>query len=141
MKLWPGAILGKYLKPANSEADKYYEELQERLIKDSLKSMPDLVDELKAIMSSRERVKPEEPSKESKKKEAATRGGIDLTPANMNLQTRNGGLGIKFHLDPAMFAKLQNAPGFVPVIINIQPMNNLLQFLGLEDEPSTQTAA
>ena len=32
------------------------------------------------------------------------KGGIDLTPANMNLQTRNAGEEIKFHLDPAQLA-------------------------------------
>jgi hypothetical protein len=61
----------------------------------------------------------------------AMNGGIDLTPANMNLQTQNNGGGIKFHLEPAQLAQLQNAPGFVPVIINIQPMANLREFLGL----------
>ena len=75
------------------------------------------------------------------------RGGIDLTPANMHLQTkvvdsrfrgndREGGWndngGIKFRMDPAMLAQLQNAPGFVPVIINIQPMRDLRQFLGIQ---------
>jgi hypothetical protein len=58
-------------------------------------------------------------------------GGIDLTPANMDLQTQNNGGEIKFHLNPAQLAQLQNAPGFVPVIINIQPINNLRVFLGL----------
>jgi hypothetical protein len=72
-------------------------------------------------------------------------GGIDLTPANMNLQikmdsrfrgndSRKGGndsAGIKFHIDSAMLQQLQSAPGFVPVIINIQPLNNLQQFLGI----------
>jgi hypothetical protein len=56
-------------------------------------------------------------------------GGIDLTPANLNLQTQNSNGEIKFHIDPAMLAQLQNAPGFVPVIINIQPLKNLQQFL------------
>jgi len=63
-------------------------------------------------------------------------GGIDLTPANMNLQTKmdsrfrgNDSEGIKFHIDPAMLEQLQNAPGFVPVIINIQPMTDLWAFL------------
>jgi len=67
------------------------------------------------------------------------KGGIDLTPAHMNLQTKidssaapqNDNEGIKFHLDPAMLEQLQNAPGFVPVIINIQPMTDLRQFLGI----------
>jgi hypothetical protein len=65
-------------------------------------------------------------------------GGIDLTPANMNLQTQNAGEGIKFHLDPTQLAQLQNAPGFVPVIINIQPLNNLKQFLGIDATNSFQ---
>jgi len=64
------------------------------------------------------------------------KGGIDLTPANMNLQTQNSNGEIKFHLDSARLAQLQNAPGFVPVIINIQPMNNLREFLGLNDSPT-----
>ena len=62
---------------------------------------------------------------------AQKEGGIDLTPANMNLQTKNNGDEIKFHLDPAMLQQLQNAPGFVPVIINIQPLKSLQEFLGL----------
>jgi hypothetical protein len=87
-------------------------------------------------------------------REPATKanGGIDLTPANMHLQTKidsrfrgndnrgdgndregsgNGNEGIRFHLTPAMLKQLQNAPGFVPVIINIQPMTNLREFLGI----------
>jgi len=64
-------------------------------------------------------------------------GGIDLTPANKVLQTQNTGESIKFHLNPAQLAQLQNAPGFVPVIISIQPMTNLREFLGLDQ--STQS--
>ena len=56
-------------------------------------------------------------------------GGIDLTPANLNLQIQNSNGEIKFHMNPAMLIQLQNAPGFVPVIINIQPLKNLQQFL------------
>jgi hypothetical protein len=59
------------------------------------------------------------------------KGGIDLTPANMNLQTKNAGSEIKFHMDPTVLKQLQNAPGFVPVIINIQPLKSLQEFLGL----------
>ena len=58
-------------------------------------------------------------------------GGIDLTPANMHLLTQNNGETIKFHINPAMLKQLQNAPGFVPVIISIQPMTNLRQFLSV----------
>ena len=51
----------------------------------------------------------------------------------MNLQIKNNGKGIKFHLDPAQLAQFQNAPGFIPVIIHIQPMTNLRTFLGLKE--------
>ncbi len=37
--------------------------------------------------------------------------------------------GIKFNIDPAILEQLQNAPGFVPVIINIQPMTDLRMWL------------
>jgi len=56
-------------------------------------------------------------------------GGIDLTPERMNLQTQNAGAGIRFNMDPARLKELQNAPGFVPVIVNIQPMRDLKAFL------------
>jgi hypothetical protein len=62
-------------------------------------------------------------------------GGIDLTRSNMNLQTLNGGQAIRFHMDPAMLAQLKNAPGFVPVIINIEPMTSLKAFLGINTKP------
>ena len=86
-------------------------------------------------------------------------GGIDLTPSNMNVETKvmdsellrvsgmrtrfrgndkvgdgNDKVGIKFHLDSAMLAQLQNAPGFVPVIISIRPMLDLKMFLGIQEK-------
>ncbi len=79
-----------------------------------------------------------------------TKGGIDLTPANMNLQTEvmdsrfrgndsgsNGNGSIKFHLTPAMLRQLQNAPGFTVGSITIEPLKSLSGFLGLNQ--STQT--
>jgi len=57
------------------------------------------------------------------------KGGIDLTPANKVLQTQDNGVAIKFHIDPAILKQLQNAPGFVPVIISIRPMTDLKAFL------------
>ena len=77
-------------------------------------------------------------------------GGIDFTADKTPLEVQNPGQEIEFKMDPAMSAKikdfgeispglgpgglaqLQNAPGFVPVIINIEPMNDLKMFLGLE---------
>jgi hypothetical protein len=92
-------------------------------------------------------------------KDQTIKGGIDLTPANMNLQTKvmdsrfrgndstegvnDTADGIKFYLDPAMLAQLQNAPGFVPVIINVQPLKSLTEFLeiasSMESSPRNDT--
>lgn len=57
-------------------------------------------------------------------------GGIDLTPAYMNLQTQNSSGEIQFQLNPAQLLELQNAPGFTPVIIDIQSLKDLKIFLG-----------
>lgn len=59
-------------------------------------------------------------------------GGIDLTPVNNVLQAQKGGIEIKFHLNPAQLAQLQNAPGFTIGSITIQPLKNLPKFLGME---------
>jgi len=56
-------------------------------------------------------------------------GGIDLTSANVNIQGNS--LGIKFHLDPSQLQQLQNASGFVPVIISVRPVVDLRKFLGV----------
>ncbi len=69
----------------------------------------------------------------------AQSGGIDLT-SDKALSVQNNGQGIKFHLDPAQLAQLQNAPGFVPVIINIQPMTDIKAFLGLNDNKPAEIA-
>jgi hypothetical protein len=61
----------------------------------------------------------------------ANYGGIDLTPAKMDLKTFGTGNGIQFHLDPATLKQLQNALGFTPVIISIQPLKDLSRFLEL----------
>jgi N-acetylmuramic acid 6-phosphate (MurNAc-6-P) etherase/phosphoglycolate phosphatase-like HAD superfamily hydrolase len=57
-----------------------------------------------------------------------TRGGIDLT-SDKALAVQNNGRAIRFHVDPALLAQLRDAPGFTPVIINIQPMTNLRVWL------------
>jgi len=59
-------------------------------------------------------------------------GGINFNSDKMNLQVQNNGGDIQFHLDSAMLQQLQNAPGFVPVIINIHPMTDLKTFLGFK---------
>ncbi len=68
----------------------------------------------------------------------ASKGGIDFNSEKMNLETRNESGEIKFQIDPAMLEQLQNAPGFTPVIINIQPMTDLPGFLGLHNNPQSQ---
>ncbi|MBF0489063.1 MAG: hypothetical protein HQL15_00410 [Candidatus Omnitrophica bacterium] len=67
------------------------------------------------------------------------KGGIDFNADRMNLETRNESGEIKFHLDSAQLAQLQNATGFTPVIINIQPMTNLREFLGLNNKEDKVT--
>jgi hypothetical protein len=59
----------------------------------------------------------------------SNKGGIDLN--TMNLSIQNNGEEIKFNINPTQLKELQNAPGFSPVIIDIQPMTSLPEFLGL----------
>jgi hypothetical protein len=69
----------------------------------------------------------------------AQKGGIDFNSDKINLQFQNTGQAIRFHIDQAQLARLQSAPGFVPVIINIQPMTDLRLWLGLNDQkPAVQ---
>ncbi len=60
-------------------------------------------------------------------------GGIDFTTNKIPLDIQNRRESIKFHLDPAMLYQLQDAPGFAPVIISMQPMTNVRNFLGISD--------
>ncbi len=69
------------------------------------------------------------------------KGGIDFNTDKVNLEVKmdsrlrgNDNQGIQFKIDPAMLEQLRNAPGFVPVIINIQPMTNLPMFLGISQD-------
>ncbi len=64
--------------------------------------------------------------------ETFDKGGIDLTAGRMDLETRgDGSLAMKFDLDPARLKELRAAPGFVPVIVDIQPTADLAGFLGV----------
>jgi hypothetical protein len=58
-------------------------------------------------------------------------GGIDLRAQHMDLRLKNAGNAIKFHIDPAQLAELQNAAGFVPVNIHFEPLPDLRRFLGI----------
>ncbi|MBF0593549.1 MAG: hypothetical protein HQL22_01130 [Candidatus Omnitrophica bacterium] len=57
-------------------------------------------------------------------------GGIDLTADRAPLEVRNSGEGINLKVDAAMLEQMQNAPGFIPVIMNVLPMTDLKVFLG-----------
>ncbi|MBF0331420.1 MAG: hypothetical protein HQL17_05735, partial [Candidatus Omnitrophica bacterium] len=59
-------------------------------------------------------------------------GGIDLTAGRMNLESKGEGAPLSFSFDPAMITQFQNASGFTPVIISVQPMKDLPRFLGLQ---------
>ena len=75
----------------------------------------------------------------SEEKGSSAVGGIDFNAEKLNIEVKNGSPikdlgdenGIKFQMNPAQLFELQNAPGFTPIIINIQPMINLPLFLGL----------
>jgi len=64
---------------------------------------------------------------------ALAKGGIDLTPANMNLQTKNANGIIKFHLDPVMLAQFQHASGFMVGHMVVEPLSSVSGFLGITD--------
>jgi len=65
----------------------------------------------------------------------ANKGGIDLS-AKTPLEIRGEGQ-IKFVLDPRQLKQLQDAQGFIPVILSIQPITDIKGFLGLNlDNPA-----
>lgn len=57
-------------------------------------------------------------------------GGIDFDPSTLNLRIQNEGRAIEMNMDNIDLKLYQNAGGFTPVIINIQPVINLPLFLG-----------
>ena len=149
----------QFLSKGIEEGESGFAELfyaQQKIRADKLKVVPDLKTlEQKVREGEKAQEKKKQQEKEQEEQEQnrqdqqnikndgskpdnAMKGGIDLTPANMHLQTQNAGEGIKFYLDPAMLQQLQNAPGFVPVIISIQPLKSLPEFLGLNQ---SQTSA
>ncbi len=58
-------------------------------------------------------------------------GGIDLNPVAQVMQVDASDAGTFFHFDPAMLEKYRGSAGVAPVIIDIQPMNDLPNFLGI----------
>jgi len=63
-------------------------------------------------------------------------GGIDLNPEKLRFDSEGDQNDINFDIDPAQLQQMQNATGFLPVIIGIQPINSLNGFLGLADQPA-----
>ena len=60
-------------------------------------------------------------------------GGIDLNNKLMDLHIKNQGQGMSLEIDSAMLAQLQNAPGFRPVIIGMEYIDNLPLFFGIKE--------
>ena len=64
-------------------------------------------------------------------------GGIDFNPNQINMNVQDNGHEIRLNVDPAMLQRFENAPGFVPVILDIQSLPDLKMFLGVPSEVST----
>ncbi len=69
------------------------------------------------------------------------KGGIDLNAAKMNFDIQSQGQDIQLDIDPEQLKRMQNAPGLVPTIIRIMPLNNLSQFLGANSKLPYQALA
>jgi len=67
-------------------------------------------------------------------------GGIDLSPAYLNVQSQYSGEEIKFHIDTAMLAELRNSSGFTPDITDIEPLADVPKFLGISNNNSSKTS-
>jgi hypothetical protein len=59
------------------------------------------------------------------------KGGIDLNAVEKTVSVGGEGEAVKFDIDPVMLAQLLNASGLTPVVINILPLSDLGQFLGI----------
>ncbi len=59
-------------------------------------------------------------------------GGIDLNPELLDLQIRRDERGIPLPLFEQPLGEM-NIQGFIPVIINVTPINNLPLLLGVTD--------
>ncbi|MEW5895223.1 MAG: hypothetical protein AB1650_05660, partial [Candidatus Omnitrophota bacterium] len=63
-------------------------------------------------------------------------GGIDLNPEYLDLKIKRDGNGIPLPMPQQSIEQLrQQIDGFLPVIINVTPIQNLPMMLGLEVEP------
>ncbi|MBF0522591.1 MAG: hypothetical protein HQL24_05990 [Candidatus Omnitrophica bacterium] len=66
-----------------------------------------------------------------------TKGGIDLNPKNLTIESKGGKVQFNANVN---LEELKSAPGFEPVIINVIPVTNVYQLLGLA-EPKKSTGA
>lgn len=67
-------------------------------------------------------------------------GGIDLNPANLNLQTRGDISALDFSIDPTLLHGI-STEGFVPVILNITPVTTLPLLSEKDSAPPSVDAA
>jgi len=58
-------------------------------------------------------------------------GGIDLSINKLNLNIKGDGSVAVNAFDPAMLARFEAAPGLVPVMMGMRPVQDLPAFLGL----------
>jgi len=82
------------------------------------------------IAGQREKSKRDNSNQAQSVDKAAT-GGIDLNTSRLNLNVKGDGTALVRAIDPALFAQFKDAPGLVPVIIGMSPVNDLSAFLGL----------
>ncbi len=59
------------------------------------------------------------------------KGGIDVNLNNIDFKSQGNGEEIKFDINPVLLARLQNASGVTPVVVGIQPLDSLQQFMGV----------
>ncbi|MBF0331671.1 MAG: hypothetical protein HQL17_07010 [Candidatus Omnitrophica bacterium] len=63
--------------------------------------------------------------------DAAQNGGIDLTADKIHVDVRNSSDIFAFKVNPALLRRTMQSAGFMPVIVNILPLSDLQQFLGI----------
>ena len=61
--------------------------------------------------------------------DAAMKGGIDFKAEKMNVQVQNGGEAVKLNVNQAMIGQFEDVSGFKSVILGIEPVANLGNFL------------
>jgi len=65
-------------------------------------------------------------------------GGINLNAKLLDLQIKRDEKGIPLPFEQQDLEKLKDVKGFLPIIINIQPIQNLPKLLGLDQTPADE---